>query len=327
MELNGKRFLDNEDIAETVAFLALAVEKYADERKLDEVKCWGVPRGGLHVLAKLVATCEIVHPVSTWQEADVVVDDIIDSGSTANRYADAGKTVLALYGRALWPLFDPHEDAAYGTPTHTVMEHTDEWLVFPWEGDETGSAEDIVTRMLQYMGEDPARGGLVETPKRVLKAWREMTSGYRVDPRELLKTFEDGAQDVDEMVLVSNIRVMSQCEHHVLPFVGVAHVGYIPNGKIVGLSKLARLVDAFARRLQVQERLTTQIADTLWEVLEPKGVGVVIQCRHMCMELRGVQQPGSITTTSAMRGALMDKPEARAEFLRLVDSAKRAEVV
>lgn len=162
------------------------------------------------------------------------------------------------------------------------------------------------------------RPGLEETPDRVTKAMRHWFSGYDQDPIAVLKVFEDGAEKYDELVLVKDIPVYSHCEHHLAPFFGVAHVGYIPNGKIVGLSKLSRLVDVFARRLQVQERLTSQIANTLQEALSPKGVGVIIRCRHLCMESRGVQRQGSETITSAMLGVLRDKVDARNEFLQLV---------
>lgn len=175
--------------------------------------------------------------------------------------------------------------------------------------------EAAVRELLVLAGEDPDRPGLVRTPARVVRALAELTSGYGADiPALLGVVFPDKA---DEMVVVSGIRVQSLCEHHMLPFTGTAAVGYLPNGGVVGLSKLARVVDAFARRLQVQERLTEQIADAIEQHLHPKGVGVVLRCEHMCMSLRGAMQPNSHTTTSAMRGALLTKPEARAEFLAL----------
>lgn len=161
------------------------------------------------------------------------------------------------------------------------------------------------------------REGLQETPVRWAKAWEQWTSGYKVDIRQLLKTFEDGAAGYDEMVMVKDIPIYSKCEHHLADIFGTATIAYIPNGKVVGLSKLSRLADAFARRLQVQERLTTQIADALVEHLEPIGVGVVIRARHMCMESRGICQQGHHTITSALRGAMRDKPETRQEFMRL----------
>lgn len=182
--------------------------------------------------------------------------------------------------------------------------------------------EQIIVELLKYIGEDPTREGLRETPRRVLKAWREWTSGYHTDPKSLLKTFEDGAEGVNELVIVHSIPVISFCEHHCSPFFGKAHVGYVPNKRIVGLSKLARLVDVFSRRLQVQERLTQQIISTLDEVLQPIGAGVLIRATHTCMSSRGVKIHGSSTTTSAMRGALLNEVSARSEFLMLCKMAE-----
>ena len=180
------------------------------------------------------------------------------------------------------------------------------------------SEQTIIDLLKHIIGEDPARGGLRDTPGRVVKAWRHWAGGYKLDPAALLKCFEDGAEKCDEMVLVKNIPVYSHCEHHLAPFFGVAHVAYIPDGKIVGLSKISRLVDVFARRLQVQERLTNQIADAMEQHLAPKGIAVVIECRHLCMESRGIQRQGSSTTTSAMRGVFRDNAAARAEFMGLI---------
>jgi GTP cyclohydrolase IA len=165
-------------------------------------------------------------------------------------------------------------------------------------------------------GENPDRPGLVETPARFMKAFKEWTSGYHEDPEAILKTFEDGAEGVSEMVMVRNIPVYSLCEHHMATIFGVAHVGYIPNGRIVGLSKIPRVVNIFARRLQVQERLTNQIAEAIDEVLQPHGVAVVLDCRHMCMESRGVHIHGEATTrTAARRGVYKDNLRYFHEFL------------
>ena len=172
-------------------------------------------------------------------------------------------------------------------------------------------------RLLVSLGENPERKGLHETPARVAKAWKHWTSGYGQDPVELLKAFEDGAEEYNELIVVRGIPVYSHCEHHLAPFFGKATIGYLPNGKIVGLSKLTRLVDCFAKRLQVQERMTIQIANALMEVLEPKAVGVVVKCRHMCMESRGIRTPGEETITSAMLGELQPNLALRTEFLAL----------
>jgi GTP cyclohydrolase I len=171
--------------------------------------------------------------------------------------------------------------------------------------------------ILETLGEDPAREGLVKTPERVAKAYQFLTHGYRMDPHAILSKalFEE---DYSEMILVKDIEVFSLCEHHMLPFFGKAHIAYIPNGKIVGLSKLPRVVDVFARRLQVQERLTMQIRDAIQEVLQPQGVAVVIEATHLCMVMRGVQKQHSSTTTSAMSGTFLSDQATREEFMRLV---------
>ncbi|MEE4545193.1 GTP cyclohydrolase I FolE [Streptomyces sp. V4-01] len=189
-------------------------------------------------------------------------------------------------------------------------------LSTPGEFDEK-RAEAAVRELLIAVGEDPEREGLRETPARVARAYREIFAGLWQRPEDVLTTTFDLGHD--EMVLVKDIEVMSSCEHHLVPFVGVAHVGYIPssNGKITGLSKLARLVDVYARRPQVQERLTTQIADALMRILEPRGVIVVVECEHMCMTMRGVRKPGAKTLTSAVRGQLRD-PATRSEAMSLI---------
>ncbi|MEV7386954.1 MULTISPECIES: GTP cyclohydrolase I FolE [Streptomyces] len=178
-------------------------------------------------------------------------------------------------------------------------------------------AENAVRELLIAVGEDPDREGLRETPARVARAYRELLAGNYQEPEEVLTTTFDLGHD--EMVLVKDIEIVSLCEHHMLPFHGVAHVGYIPaeTGKITGLSKLARLVEVFARRLQVQERLTTQVADSLMRILEARGVIVVIEAEHMCMSVRGIRKPGAKTTTSAVRGQLRDAT-TRAEAMSLI---------
>ncbi len=177
---------------------------------------------------------------------------------------------------------------------------------------------EVVRRLLTLIGEDPDREGLRETPARFLKALDEYTRGYREKPEDILKVFEDGAQSVDEMVIVRDIPVYSLCEHHLAPFFGSAHIGYVPEKRILGLSKMSRLVEVFSRRLQVQERLTNQIADALDTNLQPLGVAVVIECRHMCMESRGVRHTGTSTVTSALRGSIKTNADTRREFLTLI---------
>ncbi len=181
-----------------------------------------------------------------------------------------------------------------------------------------------VRELLLAMGEDPERDGLKKTPQRVDASLRALTRGYGMSVRDVIgdAMFEESHQS---MILVRDIELYSLCEHHMLPFFGRAHLAYIPNGKIVGLSKLPRIVEVFARRLQVQERLTDQVADAIMDVLHPQGVGVVIDCVHLCMAMRGVEKQNSRTVTSALRGAFRDDPRTRDEFLRLVSPGRWAE--
>ena len=253
---------------------------------------YGIPRGG-----------SIVSGLLPWMPADapemagVIVDDIYDSGATAKRWEEAtGKKVLCLVDKR------DKRDEDLG------------WVVFPWEEkDETSDAEDTVIRQLEFIGEDPTREGLRETPKRVLKAMKEMTSGYQANPQEILsKTFSDVC---DEMVVVDRIGYWSLCEHHMLPFYGTATVAYLPKDRVVGLSKIPRLVEALSRRLQVQERLTEQIAKTIQQILEPRGVGVLVEGNHLCCAMRGAKTPVSMKT-SCLLGEFRE-PEVRAEFLAL----------
>jgi GTP cyclohydrolase I len=177
--------------------------------------------------------------------------------------------------------------------------------------------EDLVREMLVRLGEDPQREGLLRTPERVQKAFQFLTRGYNEDPEALLKNALFTV-NYDEMVIVKDVEVFSLCEHHLLPFFGKVHVAYIPNGKVIGLSKIPRLIELFSRRLQIQERLTTQIAETIQKVIQPQGVGVVIEARHLCMMMRGVEKQHSAAVTSSMLGCFREEQETRTEFLSLI---------
>jgi len=252
-------------------------------------KLYGVPRGGA-IVAGLTGRV-----VATPGEADVIVDDIVDSGATRDRY-------VKQYGKKFWALYEKKPG--------------DGWVVFPWEHeDPTRDNADIVIRLLEFIGEQPSRDGLRDTPRRYLSAFKELTEGYGQDPKEILKrTFK---AEYDEMVVVKDIPFSSLCEHHLFPFTGTCTIAYIPAGDIVGLSKLPRLVQCFARRLQVQEQLTQQIAHAVDDHLHPVGVGVLVKGHHTCMSMRGVKTSGEMVT-SCLLGAMKTKPEARAEFLSLV---------
>lgn len=186
-----------------------------------------------------------------------------------------------------------------------------------WNEETAGALTEHFTEVLKLIGEDNQREGLLETPKRVAKSMLFLTQGYGTDPAEILKSamFHE---EYSEMVIVKDIELFSMCEHHMLPFIGKAHVAYIPNGRITGLSKIARVVEGYARRLQVQERLTVQIRDCIQETLEPMGVAVVIEAMHLCMVMRGVQKQHSVTTTSAFTGAFMNSDKTREEFIHLI---------
>lgn len=297
--MSQKVHLTHNDILDICANLAVALTDLPMGSKF-----YPIPRGGVPALYALMAVSNGIRIAQTPEEADFFFDDIIDSGATMERYCDQypGKPFLALIDK-----------------TNPNSPFIDQWVVFPWEGGTEGSFEDNITRLLQFVGEDASREGLLETPARVAKAWGHWCSGYGKDPASLLKVFEDGAERYDQMVIVKDIPLYSHCEHHLAPIFGTASIAYIPNGKIVGLSKLSRLVDMFGRRLQVQERLTDQIADALVEHLQPIGVGVIIKARHLCMESRGICQQGHHTLTTALRGAIKDEPQTRAEFLKLAD--------
>lgn len=306
----SKRFITLGEVASAASLLVDRIAR--DALAPTDLKAYAVPRGGIPALLALLRAADRSNKISITAttdlaQADIIVDDLIDSGSTMTRHLGGGKPFYALFAKS-----QQHQDKV-----GLVVDP--DWLVFPWEvGDKHDeSAFDVVTRALEVIGDDPSREGLLETPKRVVKAWETWFGGYDMDPESILKVFADGAEGVDEMVIEVDIPFYTHCEHHMAPFFGLASVAYIPNGRVLGLSKMNRIVDMFARRLQVQERLTNQIADALDKHLQPKGVGVLLRARHMCVESRGVRHRGCSTTTSALRGAIKDEPEARQEFLML----------
>jgi GTP cyclohydrolase I len=265
---------------------------------------YGVPMGGIPV-AMLVARkmweaephIKLAMPNETVEEmlgangddyGVLVVDDLVDSGRTLQPYTDRGLRTDALFRK-------PHSPSTLAP--HAVCAR--EWLRFPWE--RSDAPEDAVVRLLQSIGENPNREGLLDTPRRVCKALREMTSGLHEDPRVALGT--TFTEPYNEPLWVRRIRFTSVCEHHLLPFVGTCTVGYTPNGRVVGLSKIPRLIECLARRPQLQEQLTRQIADVMFETLRPDGVGVCIRAHHSCMGCRGVRQQDAEMITSCVRGS------------------------
>lgn len=262
-------------------------EVYERLKERPKGRPYGIPRGGA-IVAGLTGD-----PAPSIEVCDYIIDDLLDSGRTRDRYAK--------YGKPFWFLIDKQ------------AEGIDRYCHLPWEEtDPTRDLEDTVVRQLEFIGEDARREGLRETPGRVIRSLVELTSGYHQDPVEILgKTFDE---KYDEMVTVRDIDFHSLCEHHLLPFVGKATVAYIPQDRVLGLSKIARLVQCYALRLQVQERLTNQIAATIQEVLNPLGVAVLLRASHFCMRLRGIKSTGEMVTTCLL-GKFRD-PAPREEFLR-----------
>lgn len=259
---------------------------------------YGVPRGGC-VPAAMLALRWGMPILDAPKRGCIIVDDIIDSGKTREKFSDF--EFVALVGR---------------TGDDDGFHKREGWIEFPWEANETGP-EDAVVRLIEFCGGDVNSEGLSDTPKRVVKAFAEMTAGRNENPEEILsRTFpKDG---YDQVVVLKDIRFFSTCEHHLLPFFGRAAVAYVPGERVVGLSKLARLVDCFARRLQIQERLTVQVADALESCLKPQGVAVVMKAQHLCMVARGASKEGAEMVTSVMRGNFRDHAESRAEVLNLL---------
>ena len=259
------------------------------KEKYPNSKFWGVPRGG-QVVAGILGNA-----VDKVEECDIIVDNLIHRGTTEDRYKNLNKPFEVLINKKI--------------------EYHNEWIVFPWElkeNDTEETVEDNVTRLLQYLGEDVTRAGLLDTPKRFIKFFKEFLN----PPEWKCTTFE--GEGYDEMIVQTNIPFHSLCEHHIAPFFGYGHIAYIPNKRIVGLSKLARTLETYSRRLQNQERITTQVAEFLQDKLDPKGVAVVLTAKHMCMEMRGVKKHDTHTTTSKMIGYFKDDSKARHEFLEFI---------
>lgn len=295
--------LNHADVQKLILALAGAIEQIHC-RSEEGIKLYPIPRGGVPVaylvLAALSERAEIVDDPA---EATCFVDDLLDSGATLCKWSDAypGIPFLTLIDK------------------QAMEDYTDKWIVFPWEraNDEDLGIEDNIRRIMQFIGENPDREGLLETPKRVAKAMAHWYRGYNMDPKAVMKVFEDGAEGTDEMVIVEDIPFFSHCEHHMAPFFGTATIAYIPDGRIIGISKIPRLLEIFASRMQVQERLTTQVAEALMEHLKPLGCGVFINARHLCMESRGIQKSGASTSTIALRGVFKDQLSTRNEFMAI----------
>jgi len=277
-------------------------EFYSDAQSLATIiekqyeAIYAIPRGGVPVgiILSNLLNIPLIDDKEMIDSNVLIVDDLTDSGATLKQYP--GNDTAVLYKKSWSPL------------TTYWVEETDDWIEFPYEQTERDEADNII-RLLETLGEDPTREGLRDTPKRVMKFYREFLT-----PPEFNFTTFDG-EGADEMIIQKDIPFFSLCEHHLAPFFGTATVAYIPNDKIVGLSKLARTVETYARRLQNQERITSQIAERLQQELSPRGVAVTLKARHFCMEMRGVRTHDVSTITSKLTGFFKDDPKARAEYL------------
>lgn len=270
---------------------------------------YGIPRGGTHVAVSMVCSSNGLLKItdSPYGDCTLIVDDIVTTGKTIEPFCKNGHTVLSLLSKMN---SDPKK-------CFTIDRwRKDTWIVFPWERDKKDDGEALVTRMLEYIGEDPNREGLIETPKRVVKAWGEWFSGYGKEPVDVVKVFKGDTSD--EMIILRDIEFTSWCEHHMAQFTGRAHVAYIPDGCIIGASKLARIVDLYAKRLQIQERLCNQVTAALEELLKPRGAACLIEAKHSCISSRGVGKQQSVFTTSSLTGIFKTNPATRSEFLHLV---------
>lgn len=254
------------------------------------LKIYGIPKNGMILTAFLQPHFKFLKVTHLIEEADIILDDIIASGRTREKYKKMFPE------KPFYALYDVSEKP--------------EWLEFPWEEGETDT-EDLIVRQIEYIGEDPLRKGLIDTPRRVVTMWDEIYSGYNQEVN--LTTFE--LADVNEMIILKGIDFYSVCEHHLLPFFGKVAIGYLPQGGlVVGVSKLIRLIEKYSKRLQIQERMTMQIATVLMDVLKPLGVGVVVEAQHLCMMMRGVQSQNSVLTTNTMLGLFGSERGVKEEF-------------
>lgn len=284
---------------------ALALQILKSEIKLKGI--YGIPRGGIPVATALSVKLQLPLVSKNLAHHDptfLIVDDLIDSGKTISEWID--HPVATLHCK-------PHSPK----PNFFVEQLSNDWIHYFWEdNDSDDSGEDIVVRLLELIGEDPTRQGLLETPKRFIKAWQFLTKGYKQNPEKIIKCFD--SETYDQIVLLKDIEIYSMCEHHCLPFWGKAHIAYIPRDKVIGVSKLARLIDIYARRLQIQERLGEQVTTALMKYLNPQGAACIIEAAHLCMRMRGVQKQNSVMTTSSLKGVFFDDAKAREELMRLI---------
>lgn len=284
------------------------LKKWVEKQKRTYTGIYGIPRGGIYVAMALSYKTVLPLVVSPPGEdtSILVVDDLVDSGATRDKFPKHDFVVIHLG-------IDPKVMPSF------FLRKKDDWIQYWWEKGET-PADDAIIRLIEYIGEKPNREGLRETPDRVIKAYDFLFSGYAQEPSSVMKVFEN--EGYDQIVLLKDIEIYSMCEHHMLPFFGKAHIAYIPDKKLIGVSKLARLIEMYARRLQIQERIGEQVTTALIENLSPIGAACIIEAQHLCMRMRGVEKQNSILSTSSLKGVFLeDSPKgiaAREELMRLI---------
>jgi len=296
-------------IADIVPSLPTSFQLLSNPTK-PPLKIYGVPRGGIYAAQAVQAALTVSdmdRRVILVEEPDsdcIFVDDVIDTGKTRDGF-------ISEYEYPNLPFYALIDKIK----THEFLKGT--WVSFPWERmlNENGPTQNV-RRLIEYIGDDPNREGLEETPIRVIRSYEKLFSGYKQEPTDIIKVFED--DDCDEMVILKNIQFYSTCEHHMLPFFGKAHIAYIPDKRVIGVSKLIRILEIYTRRLSIQERIGQQVTNTLQTCLCPRGAACVLEAQHFCMTARGVEKQDSIMITSSLTGAFKKSTEARNEFLKMI---------
>ena len=300
-----KKELTWDDIDARASMVAFTIWSVHSKKDIC-ISLYGVPRGGVYaaqaVALHLAYANHASRLVENASEADFIIDDIMDSGRTRQGFIDVDdRDFFALVD------YQGKDKDLKGT-----------WISFPWErmNTETG-IEDHITRLIAFMGDDPEREGLIETPDRVIRSYEKLFGGYNtIIDKNLIKVFKNDGYD--EMILMKDIPFFSTCEHHIIPFFGKAHIAYIPGNHIIGISKLVRIMEGFTRRLTIQERICQQITETLQSLLKPAGVACVLEAQHLCMMARGVEKYSSILVTSSLTGVFKEKIETRNEFMSMI---------
>ncbi len=301
--------------------LQILVKKITDSGKSYK-GIYPLPRGGM-ILGMALSSLLGISLVDSLAKDILVVDDIIDSGQTRRKYIEFDFACLHITENKMTETVETIQDN-FLTKTNKkagdcfFITIVNEWVEYFWEGQDAKNKdiEQLITRMIEIIGEDPCRHGLIETPKRINKSWEFLFSGYTQDVSQLFTKFE--GEGYNQIILLKDIEMYSMCEHHMLPFFGKAHIAYIPDKHIIGISKLARILNIYSRRMQIQERIGDQVTDALMKYLSPLGAACIIEANHLCMRMRGVEKQNSIMTTSSLKGVFLDNIASREELLRLI---------